>query len=176
MNDDRAGLQDTGAAPARSRQESILVAARFGQIQPAHNPERAVADHSSLDFACRLLSADQDDPQAPAAFRDIEQNFLDRAPAIPGRVLVQLIEHDEHKRPGRTGLLLIFEHPAKNDADHKPLGAVVKVVNINYGDLLLLPIDAVTIGFGNPSSNQMPDSKRSGAKPPFECRYGSLRR
>ena len=48
----------------------------------------------------------------------------------------------------------------------------MKVVNIDHGELLLLPVDAMFVGFGHMAANQVPDSKRSRVE---ACRSNAAR-
>ena len=107
----------------------------FRGVKPARDPDRAVRQDAPLNFAGGLLRPDQDDPQRPASFGDVEQDLLDRAVAFTRRVLVQLVEDDKHQRPRGALALLAGELAPQRDADDEPLCPVGQVVQVDDGDL-----------------------------------------
>jgi len=70
----------------------------------------AAADNTALDLARGLLRAKQRDAERSASLCDIQQQAVQRAPAFARRVLVQLVEHHEHERPGASLLLFLIHH------------------------------------------------------------------
>ena len=64
-----------------------------------------------------LLGADQDHPEAAAALGDVEQDLLDRAPALARGVPVELVEDEEVQRLAAAHPLLVLEQPL----DHTPV-------------------------------------------------------
>ena len=118
-------------------QEPVLAPAGLGGVEPADDPDRRVGDDAALDLARRLLRADQDDAEGPAPLGHVEQDLLDRARAFAGRVLVELVEHDELQRAGPCpARSLSLERLAQHDADDEPLGPVVEVVQVDHRDLV----------------------------------------
>ena len=107
----------------------------FGGVQPAGDPDRAVRHDAPLHLARGLLGPDQDHPERPATLGHIEQDLLDRAVTLAGRVLVQLVQHDEHQRPRGALAFLAGELAAQRDADHEPLRPVRQVVQVHDGHL-----------------------------------------
>ena len=98
MQEHAAGLEERGAGAGGLRQEAVLAALSFGGVEAADDAVRGVGDDAALDLAGGLLGADQDDAEAAAALGDVEDDLLDRAPAVARRVLVQLVEDDEDER------------------------------------------------------------------------------
>jgi hypothetical protein len=96
-------IEHLGSAHDEAELQALKAAALgpfgFGGVEPAGDADRAVGHDPPLHLAGRLLSPDQDHPERPAAFGDIQQELLDRAVPLARRVLVQLIQHDEHQRP-----------------------------------------------------------------------------
>ena len=126
--------------PARCRAVALrkrIRAAALGRVEAPDDADGRVRHHPPLDLARRLLGAD--DAEAPAALGDIEEHFLNgAAPAFaPRATVVELVEHEEDKRPGRAGLLL--EQPLNHNADHKTLGAIVEIVDVDHRDLPRFP-------------------------------------
>src|SRR5690606_33447209 len=124
-DDHRARLDDRGPLALGGRQEAVLAPGRLGGVEPAHDADGRVGHDAPLDLAGRLLGADEHDAERPAPLGDVEQDLLDRAEALAGRVLVQLVEHDELQRPCLARALLAPEGLAEDDADDEALGPVV---------------------------------------------------
>ncbi len=74
-------------------------------------------------------------PSERPALGHVEQDLLDRRLAVAGRVLVELVEHDEQQRPRLAAAFLVVERTPQRDADDEALGAVVEVVEVDDGDL-----------------------------------------
>jgi hypothetical protein len=130
-----ARLGKRGALALRGRQEAVFRAGRLGRVQPAGDPDRAVRHDPPFHLARGLLRADQDHAERPAALGHVEQDLLDRRVAIAWRVLVQLVEHHEHQRPGGALHFLAAELLPQRDTDHEPLRPVRQVVQVDHGDL-----------------------------------------
>ena len=131
-----ARLGQGGPGALAGRQEPVLGAAGLGGVQPADHPDAGVGHDPAFHLARRLLGADQDDAQAPAAFGDVQQHVLDRAVALARRVLVELVDHRE-QQAARPGGLLAGGLRGEHHADHEPLRAFPQVVQVDHGDLLI---------------------------------------
>jgi hypothetical protein len=127
-----AGLRQRGALPLRGRQVPVLGPFGLGGIEPAGDADRAVGHDAPLHLAGRLLGPDQDHAQRPAALGDIQQELLDRAVALARRVLVQLVQHDEHQRARGALPFLARELAAQRDADREPLRPFGQVVQVDH--------------------------------------------
>jgi len=119
----------------------------FGQVEAADDSKGTISHDSPLDFAGRLLRTDQNYAKTASALRDIEKDFLDRTPALARRVLVQLVENHEDKRASGSSIFLLFEHSSQHYADDESFCSIVKIVNVDDGELTLFPIDTMLIRF-----------------------------
>ncbi len=168
------GLAITRALLVRLGQEPVLGPGCLRRVEATGDANRRVGDDAPLDLARGLLRADEDDAERAAALGDVEQDLLDRRFTVAGRVLVELVEHDEQQRLVLPGALLVVERPAQGDADDEPLRTVVEVVEIDDGDLRGC-IDPVSqqrvggdVGADDPSEGtlrrqQPPDERVDGA-------------
>ena len=137
-----------GARARRLRQEAVLAALRLRGVEAPDHAEGAVRHHARLDLGGGLLRADQDHPQRSPALGDVEDALLDRAAPLARGVLVELVEHDEDRRrgPRRAQPLAGLEHLGEERPDDEALRAVVEAVQVDDGDLLARPVDAVAPG------------------------------
>ena len=115
------------------------------------------------------MGSDQDHPQRPASLRNVEKHLFDRAGSLTRCVLVQFVEHDHQKLFTLTSFLLLLEGPSEGDADDKPLGPIVEVVQVHHGDLTPIAIDAMTFGIGDIGSDQPAQMTHRPLQSPNEC-------
>ena len=136
VHDHRAGLDDRGPLPLHrgGRKPYSPRPASAGSSRPTTRIAELATMRRSTSRR-RLLRADEDDAERAAPLGHVEEDLLDRARAVAGRVLVELVEHDELQRPGLTRALLALERPAQDDADDEALGPVVEVVEVDHRDL-----------------------------------------
>src|SRR5690349_18172514 len=103
-------IEHLGSAHDEAELQALKAAALgpfgLGGVEPAGDADRAVGHDAPFHLAGRLLGADQDHPERPAAFGDIQQELLDRAVPLARRVLVQLVQQARSPRTitesGRT--------------------------------------------------------------------------
>ena len=93
-------------------------------------------------------------PEAAAAFGDVQQHVLDRAVALPRRVLVELVDHGE-QQAARPGGLLAGGLRGEHDADHEALRAFPQVVQVDDGDLLVAGGDLPGAGVRQVGADQV---------------------
>ena len=163
----RPRLEDLRPLPLRAGQEAVLATGRLRGIEAADDPDGGVGHDAPLDLAGRLLRADQDHAQRPTTLGHVEQDLLDRAGAVPGRVLVQLVQHHELQRARLTGPLLVVEGLAQHDADDEPLGPVVQVVEVHHRDLPLQH-HPMALGVGDVGPDEVLDVGHRAAEAPDE--------
>src|SRR5262249_24843292 len=102
--------------------------------------------------------AHEHDAEAASALGDVEQDLLDRPGPFARRVLVELVEHDEHERPRRPEPLLLLEHALEDRAHHEAARPVLESVNIDAPHLLPLPIEQVSVALAYIlAPDEMPD-------------------
>ena len=158
-----------GPGPGHGRQEAVLGALRLGHVEPADDPERRVGDDPALDLRGGLLGADEDDPEAPPALGDVEQDLLDRAPALARGVPVELVEDEEVERLAAAHPLLVLEEALDHHPGHEPLRPVVEVVDVDDRDLVRLPVDPVASGIlGGRAPDEVADPMAGGLEPALE--------
>ena len=149
-------------------QEAVLAARRLGRVEAADHPHGRVGHDAPFDLAGRLLGADEDHPQRAPTLGHVEQDLLDGARALAGRVLVELVEHHELQRPGLPGALFALERPLEHDPDHEPLGPVVEVVEVDDRHLCPVEVDAVPLGPGHVAAHEVAQVRPGAVQPAQE--------
>src|SRR5918996_2044414 len=163
----RARLHDRDAVARGAAQKAVLPALGLGGVEAPGDADRGLAHYAVLDLARRLLRAYQDDSERAAALCDIEQYLLDRARALPRRVLVELVEHQEQQRPGLARAFLALECAPHDHADDEALGAVGEVVKVDDSDLLV-ELHAVTGCTGDVAADDAPQGLHRAVQTAYE--------
>src|SRR5918996_3720537 len=133
----RARLHDGDPVARGAAQEAVLPALGLGRVETPGDPDRGLAHDAILDLARSLLRAYQDDPKRAPALRDVEQYLLYGARALPRRVLVELVEHQEEQGPRLARAFLALERAPHDHTYDEALGAVGEVVKVDDRDLLV---------------------------------------
>src|SRR5690606_28972300 len=94
-----------------------------------------VGDDAALNLAGGLLRPYQDDPEAAAALRDVEQHLLDRAVALRGCVLVELVQ--DHEQLAALALLLGAEEPLEHHPYNEHLRQWRQLMDVDHVHLSL---------------------------------------
>ena len=150
----------------RWRQVGVLGPLRFGRVQPARHPDRAVREDPPFHLAGGLLRADQYHPERAAPLGQVEQDLLDRAVAFAWRVLVELVNDDEHQRAGRTLPLLACELRPQRDAYDETLRPVRQVVQVYDRDLGARCADRALSAVGEIAADNDAQRRHRRAQPP----------